>query len=323
MFLILLAAFGIAGSPQARADFLAPADLPKTSFDCCDWNFLAPNEETPIDALSYFLRAIPGVYVSVGTERGFIGAALSPKVTHLLLIDLDKKAVVFNQMNIALLSIATSPFDYRFLRLHASAEEWVSRVGKPGRVEKLDAAILVQKNYWEWWKNSVRENSDFEVFNSAPASAGRDFAFRGANYMYYEPLFWRLKEMAMAGKIQAIQGDLKNLDSLRMIGRAIQRAGLALSVLDLSNVWQFKYIGLFRTFDVFDQFRDAAKEGSFALLTGYDESIDAPPTPNLAYDPRFKRFPAPFSVWKKGHSILKWPYKAYRIDSRLPLVNPE
>lgn len=49
-------------------------------------HFIRPNETNPADAKAIWEQAPSGPYVSVGSERGFIGAFLSPGVDHLLLI---------------------------------------------------------------------------------------------------------------------------------------------------------------------------------------------------------------------------------------------
>ena len=75
-------------------------------------SFLAPNEEYPADAVRILDQAVSGVYLSVGTERGFIGAALASNITHLLLADRDPRVVFFNRINIALLTVAQSREEY-------------------------------------------------------------------------------------------------------------------------------------------------------------------------------------------------------------------
>jgi hypothetical protein len=88
--------------------------------------YLPPNEQHPAVALPIYRKSNHGVYVSVGTERSFIGAALSDAQA-LYVIDYDVLAVQFAKVNRALLAASTKRADYANLRLTASQDVWRQR----------------------------------------------------------------------------------------------------------------------------------------------------------------------------------------------------
>src|SRR4051812_25922144 len=64
--------------------------------------FLAPNERFPQHLRPVLADSAPGVYVTVGTERGFIGTTMSG-ADYLFLFDIDLWAVYYNRATILLL----------------------------------------------------------------------------------------------------------------------------------------------------------------------------------------------------------------------------
>jgi len=88
--------------------------------------YIPPNEQHPALALPLYRKSNHGVYVSVGTERSFIGAALT-EAQALVVIDYDPEAVRFANINRALLAASTDRADYVRLRLHASQDIWRQR----------------------------------------------------------------------------------------------------------------------------------------------------------------------------------------------------
>ena len=81
-------------------------------------SFLAPNEQHPAEALPLWKQSPSGLYISVGTERGFMAAGANPNATHLLLVDRDPTVTYFNRINTALLELAENRENYLQLRLH-------------------------------------------------------------------------------------------------------------------------------------------------------------------------------------------------------------
>ena len=79
-FPVALAALGTPCNSQAKG---ASAELQPTP-----GIYIPPNEQRPAVALPIYRRSNHGIYVSVGTERSFIGAALT-KAEALFVIDYD------------------------------------------------------------------------------------------------------------------------------------------------------------------------------------------------------------------------------------------
>jgi len=115
-FLVFL---GLSLPFMAAADPIDPLTIDfcrNYDFWGCDLVYLAPNENYPQKALSIFQKAQAGAYITVGTERGFIAAANSPNVTHLVLLDNNISVVAFNKINTILLKMAKTREDYLRLR---------------------------------------------------------------------------------------------------------------------------------------------------------------------------------------------------------------
>jgi hypothetical protein len=97
-------------------------------------------------------RAPEGVYISVGSERSFRGASMTPYVTQVYLLDVSPEIIRFNQINMELLK-TPSRQDYHNLRWDAPYEDW----------KKVSPTILTKDDF-EWWQNHVR---DFGKMNYA------------------------------------------------------------------------------------------------------------------------------------------------------------
>ncbi|MCM2322328.1 MAG: hypothetical protein NDJ90_03605 [Oligoflexia bacterium] len=257
------------GSIPCAADFLAelsrplmPAEYEKP-LDTGLKSYLAPNEGTPVFQAPLLRKAPAGVHVSVGTERGFIGAAFNPAATHVLLVDMTPTVTQFNQINVALLKLADGDLTaYRQLRLKASAAEWQKRATEllaAGRLDRSSAELLSSKAVWENWKFGVRENQGFAGMHVRP---GKEDFFYGANYLHDKKLFARLSALAREDRIQAVTMNLTDETQLRQLVSAMKTAKLPLSALDVSNAWWPQYM--------------PAEQGGFARMLGAFEEVSQP-----------------------------------------------
>jgi len=216
-------------------------------------SYVTPNELRPRDARRILRRAPKGAYVSVGTERGFVGAALA-RSSHLLLVDRDPKVAAYNRYNAALLRLATDQLDYARLR-YASRSE----IEKRDRFASLDAAD--------------RETlvTDFEAFSKNqrdnPIMTSEDGAFKGANYVRDPALFASLKSMADGRRIKVIQARLGEPKSDVALAGALLASGVPLAVLDLSNAWSKHYMGYGDTSALVRAFARAAEPNSIVMVT--------------------------------------------------------
>src|SRR5271167_3522632 len=86
--------------------------------------YVSPNEQHPAVALPIWQRSNHETYVSVGTERSFIGAAVT-QAGALVVADYDPKVVQFAEINRALLAASQGREDYLALRWTASADVWL------------------------------------------------------------------------------------------------------------------------------------------------------------------------------------------------------
>jgi hypothetical protein len=232
--------------------------------------FIAPNEVYPQRLSPYVNIAPPGAYVSVGTERGFIGFALTPQATSLVLIDIDKGIVVYNQINTLLLKISKNRKHYLELRLHPNVESWMN-ASEEARLTDLEKAFLLEqvKN----WKTTVVENSEFSFFHKNPKNP--DDKFYAANYLYSDELFQRIHQLAKADLIYSLNLNLRNNNSVKLLIEKMKTRDMSLSVLDISNAWGSSQIPSEFLAKDFELFNSIATNSSLLVTTGFSNFIHA------------------------------------------------
>ncbi|MCM2278662.1 MAG: hypothetical protein NDJ89_11365 [Oligoflexia bacterium] len=231
------------------------------------------------------------MHVAVGTERGFIAAALNPKATHLLLTDATPSVTLYNRINIALLKLAQGDLKtYRALRLKSGAEEWRTRAARlrsEGRLDPASAELLSSEAVWKNWKFSVRDSSGFEAFHRRP---GREDLFFRANYLHDPKLFERISRLAREDRIQAVTMNLADDEALRALTHELKNARLKVSVVDLSNAWWPQYLdpasGAFPR--MLGAFEEVADTKALLLLTSWN--MDQPLTATAGIERRWGYF---------------------------------
>ncbi len=196
--------------------------------------FIHPNEKYPQDAKRILAQAPQGAYIAVGTERGFIGASLTPRATHLILCDRDPWVGLFNRINVELLAMAENRSDYRFLRLHADYRSWRRRSLLTGHTDLL----IDREEVFDWWQALVRNNSKFDDFHRCSWGFWRA-PFKKANYLFNEMQFMRLSNMAKTQRIKVMVEDLSEDSCMTRIDQLLQILAVPSAVLDLSNAWQY------------------------------------------------------------------------------------
>lgn len=197
--------------------------------------YVSPNEQYPSVALPIWGRSNHGAYVSVGTERSFMGAAAARSAA-LVIVDYDPEVIEFATVNRALLAASHAREDYITLRLSAPAETWAKRSGE---VRNEDARTLRDVNRWVFWKQSVRENTDawsgaFEHFHKRAASA--DAPFAQTNYMFDDTSYQHLRRLAREGRIWTRLVDLRDQQMVRKLCQGMHASGMKLGIVDTSNV---------------------------------------------------------------------------------------
>ena len=194
--------------------------------------YLPPNEQHPALALPIYRKSNHGVYVSVGTERSFIGAALTG-ASALYVIDYDPLAVQFASVNRALLAASTNRADYVSLRLSASQQVWQQR---SRQLTGEDRKTLASPESWAFWDSKVRNSwaTGFGHFHIAPEQP--DDPFFAANYLFDDHLYGHLSTLAKSEKIWARLVDLRHDDEVRALCDDLKSKALHLGVVDTSDV---------------------------------------------------------------------------------------
>lgn len=197
--------------------------------------YLPPNEQHPAVALPIFRQSNHGTYVSVGTERSFVGAALS-NAQALVVIDYDPEVIQFATINRALLAASTGREDYIMLRLRAGAEVWRQRAAT---LSPQDRVTLSDPHSWDFWEKAVRNNmgawaSAFDHFHTPPKKP--EDAFAEVDYLFDDTLYLRLRKLAQGSRIWARVLDLRHEKEVRALCADLKAEGLKEGIIDTSNV---------------------------------------------------------------------------------------
>lgn len=195
-------------------------------------SYLPPNEQHPAIALPIYRKSNHGVYVSVGTERSFIGAALT-RAKALYVVDYDLLAVRFAKVNRALLAASTNRTDYANLRLTASQDVWRQR---SQNLTGEDKETLASPDSWTFWDKRVRNSWDpgFGHFHIAPQQPSDPFF--ASNYLFDDRLYRHLSWLAKSARIWARLVDLRHEEEVQALCDDLKSKGLPLGVVDTSDV---------------------------------------------------------------------------------------
>jgi hypothetical protein len=194
--------------------------------------YLPPNEQHPAVALAIYRKSNHGVYVSVGTERSFIGAALT-RAKALYVIDYDLLAVRFAKVNRALLAASTNRADYANLRLTASQGVWRQR---SEHLTGEDKETLASPDSWAFWDKRVRKSwdTDFGHFHIAPQHPNDPFF--AADYLFDDRLYRHLSWLAKSARIWTRLVDLRHEEEVRALCNDLKSKRIPLGVVDTSDV---------------------------------------------------------------------------------------
>jgi len=236
-FLTLVAVTSVALATPAYSQANAAAE-----YQPAPGIYIPPNEQHPAVGLPIYRKSNHGAYVSVGTERAFIGAALT-NANALFVIDYDPDTVRFANINRAILAASTSRADYVNLRLSASPEVWQQR---SRRLAAQDKATLSSPDSFTFWDKKVRKNETawdnaFLHFNTEPK--GPSDPFFASNYMFDDRLYGHLSQLAKSSRIWALQVDLRHENEVRSLCEKLKSKGLTLGVIDTSDVPNSTEIG--------------------------------------------------------------------------------
>lgn len=165
------------------------------SFSKATAQYVCPNEFNPAMARPLFEKSNHGMYISVGSERAFIGAALS-KSDSLYVVDIDPQIIQFTQINSALLAASQTKEQYFYLRYDAAANDWTEASKSVPQPYK---SILQSIHNWNFWNNATKLNHDCLAFKNTPT--GKFYFDQRANYMFHDELFYHLRLLATQKRI--------------------------------------------------------------------------------------------------------------------------
>lgn len=199
---------------------------------------IRPNELNLAD-YSHVWTRIPQIsqsaYISIGSERAFIGAGLS-QAGYLIGLDFDPFVVKYNRINTIFLALSKSPEDYVYLRLKAPHHEILKRLS----THHLD--FYISKNQWSWW-HQIQKQNDLSTLFSPLSSDTREVAeFKKMGYWNNYSAWSHLNELAKSGRMGFFNIDLGSRSSVQDFLKLLKPLKLQISALDLSNLSD--YIGL-------------------------------------------------------------------------------
>lgn len=268
--------------------------------------FVVPNERHPKDMRPILEKSPSGAYVTVGTERGFIAAAIAPAITHLVLADIDPAVYAYNRTNIALLRLARTREEYAGLRESAPHRRWIELARERGLEELLP--VLGDAEAFKDWRSSQRRNLSASRRSLAldawhrfvrarlpwlapgtPGEESRRPEFEEVNYLRDEALFAKVKALADGGRIRPLVADLGDAKTVGALARALDRSGVPLGILDLSNVWNSVYLKARAVITLVESFAAVASRESVLLITDGGSAVAGytGPSPWLYFGFRF------------------------------------
>lgn len=230
-------------------------------------SFIEPNELYPELLIPTLERATaPGVHIFLGTERGFMGGALSKNATHLLGLDRDPFVVMYNRLIIAMLVLANSKFE--FYEMRTDLLYFKSVLEEDGPDKGLDSKTLLQ--YLEVLQsNDTLKNPQLKTKRERTVywMWRTDIERQEVRYWENSELFKKVKGMAEKGHIRAELLDFKKLEEVAQLAESLQESQLKISSIDFSNAYEKQYIGFERIKEVVKTFGEALQEESLLIFT--------------------------------------------------------
>lgn len=213
---------------------------------------IEPTEHYPCQLIPIYKEHEGKPLLCVGTERGFIGAALS-KASRLYLVDYTPDIAVYNYIVTLLLKASDNQERYLYLRKEATCEEWGEAFSSKNINVKGDLQHSVAV-LWKFWNKNVRFRRGFsksierqispvEVDSTEviPLSYPSDTkfivnlqGFANANYLFDEDLFQWVKHLADQDRILIYLADVSDNEQLKELLSDIYPEKFGM--IDLSNI---------------------------------------------------------------------------------------
>ena len=274
-FLLFFAAVAV-GEPTS---FLQGVRLPSTQELQQQSAYPHPTEHNQGESVSVVSNAPRGAYVSVGFERSFVGAAITPGADHLVILDVGQNIINYSRYNAGLLALARDRADYLHLRLKATNEEIAQRIeAKKAELPSDYAEALLDPTTSSHFHLSVRSTGSSQKFSvlQEPPPASGDFAYKDANYLYDDKLFAKLQGLAQKGRITALHCDLADKDAVNAVVNGLAEKKVGLSVLDVSDTWfysrgnrPFSFLPPEKSVALWHAFEKVSQPNSVVLMTSW------------------------------------------------------
>ena len=311
-------------SQSAFAAFLnLPASFRRECLTPQSYSFVKPNETMPHRAKPILEKASEGVYLSVGTERGILGAIQSPKVTHLLMVDRNAHICTYNNINFSLMKLSQGNRElYLHLRQKASFQDWLTIVDNTIPLLSFEERQFVtSQKLFLFWRVSIDVENKLSV---AFEAKGNPYHFiDGVHYLYEDEAFQKIYRMVAENRVDSIHLELSDAPAVRTLGREMNRLSLQVSVMDISNAWMPGYLnpgGLKRLVEVLKTNFSSNKK-SFVLGTSRNFLLgNQPAIPGEGEGgSAFSRYSAyTFDYFTTNpHPFSNWSYDGV-IDDQMP-----
>lgn len=235
ILLVFLAFCGPAVAAWAQLEPLPSSLASQASFSVDEKTllsdmFVTPNELYPLEMVPHTQSHDAGLALSVGTERSFILASLNPRITGVIMVDVNRMAVLYNQVNIILLRLSKSLEDYRSLRFSESNSSWTTRA-QDAKLNSYELKLMTNPNVFAAWQKF--QLKDHPLFTDPSKNAQGEFV--SANYLFDVAQFKRIKGLADARMLQALAINLTDSDAVLKLVETIKSQGHSVSIADISN----------------------------------------------------------------------------------------
>lgn len=206
-----------------------------------DFGSFQVSTELDMGKAALILQDAPGdLYVSVGADRSFRGAAMA-NASGLLVVDMSPNVLRFGLINRELLRAKTLS-DYQWLRYAADYAGWQRfQAMHPGR-------RTLSEGDFKWWHVQVL-TQPHEVGNLhgwrpqvSEKDPSRGIDFWSGNYIFDVLLYERLHKLALADRIFVVFADLRDPVRMKDVAHALAQSGEKIGVLDLSNAYLVAYM---------------------------------------------------------------------------------
>lgn len=239
--------------------------------------FLRPNELEPMKARPFLEASTAGALISVGTERGFLTAALVNNVTHLFLVDRSFAVTVYNRINAALLKLSRDQDRLHYLSLRKAKNHsvWIQALRESNeQFNETELALLRNPEAFNFWRETSQKRRLYLAMGgqhrlTEKSGYGR---FENVNYLQYDNQFSPLQKLAKKNRIIALNFSLAQEKPLREFTEFLKSARIKINVLDISNAWQPGYIPPKYLANTLRVFAGVSHRSSLLLTTKQRES---------------------------------------------------